>query len=70
MYKAIEKQQPIMEKYADELVSSGVVTKDDYKVCKDRVYSILDIDIHKLHIYIYTLVFISLYIHFKKMDEF
>ena len=33
MYKAIEKQQPVMEKYADELVNSGVVTKEDYKVC-------------------------------------
>lgn len=33
MYKAIEKQKPVMEKYAAELVSSGVVTTDDYKVC-------------------------------------
>lgn len=33
MYKAIEKQKPVMEKYAAELISSGVVTTDDYKVC-------------------------------------
>lgn len=32
MYKAIEKQKPVMEKYAAELISSGVVTTDDYKV--------------------------------------
>ncbi|XP_052689627.1 2-oxoglutarate dehydrogenase complex component E1-like isoform X1 [Crassostrea angulata] len=31
MYKAIEKQKPVMEKYAAELISSGVVTTDDYK---------------------------------------
>lgn len=37
MYKAIEKQKPVMEKYAAELISSGVVTTDDYKVCTHTV---------------------------------
>lgn len=33
MYKQIRKQKPVLQKYAELLVSQGVVNQPEYEVC-------------------------------------
>lgn len=36
MYKQIRKQKPVLQKYAELLVSQGVVNQPEYEVCPSR----------------------------------
>ena len=36
MYKQIRKQKPVLQKYAELLVSQGVVNQPEYEVCPGR----------------------------------
>jgi len=42
MYQRIRQQKPVVEKYAERLVSEGIVTQDEYKDVKEKYVSILD----------------------------
>lgn len=37
MYKQIRKQKPVLQKYAELLVSQGVVNQPEYEVCPGRL---------------------------------
>lgn len=32
MYKQVKKQKPVLQKYAEKLISEGVVTRQEYEV--------------------------------------
>ena len=41
MYQAIDKQKPVVVKYGEQLISSGIVTQEEFEV---RLYTVVAID--------------------------